>query len=122
MKIVLVIGSGIIFSIVIALTMFIVLIPSAILAGIAFVFFKSAGLLWNAGTITAALIVGILVFAALLYVIAFVCVPIAIFFPAYAMYFLAERFPGLYAKLYGTPLVPTPGWTPVPPLTPAPIG
>jgi len=52
----------------------------------------------------------------LLYVVAFVCVPIAVFFPAYAMYFLAERYPQLAARLY-----PTAG-SGSPPLVGAPIG
>jgi hypothetical protein len=120
MKIVLVIGAGIVFSIVGGIVVVLLMIPVAILGAIAFVVLKTAGMAWNAVTITLAVVVGTLLFGALLYVIAFVCVPVAIFFPAYAMYFLAERFPGLYAKLYGAPVTPAPGWAPLP--APAPIG
>lgn len=122
MKIVLVIGAGIVFSIVSAIVVVFLMIPAAIVGAIAFVVLKTAGMAWNAGTITLAVVIGTLLLGALLYVVAFVCVPVAIFFPAYAMYFLAERFPGLYAKLYGAPVMPASGWTPGLPPTPAPIG
>jgi len=124
MKIVLAIGSGIIFSIVVGIVVVILMIPGAIVGVAAFLALKAAGLAWNAGTITLAVVVGTLLFCALLYVVAFVCVPVAIFFPAYAMYFLAERFPGLYVQLYGAPVTPAPAWTgpPALPSTPAPIG
>jgi len=124
MKIVLVIGSGIIFSIVVGIVMVILMIPGAIVGAAAFFALKSAGVAWNAITITLAVVAGTLLLGALLYVVAFVCVPVAIFFPAYAMYFLAERFPGLHAQLYGVPVAPAPAWTGVPalPSTPAPIG
>jgi hypothetical protein len=45
-----------------------------------------------------------------------VCVPVAVFFPAYAMYFFAERYPALYAVLY------PPSPTPPPLLVPEPVG
>ena len=122
MKIVLVIGSGIIFSILIGIASIIIMIPGAIIGVAAFIFIKSAGLGWNAVTITIVIILGTLIFAVFLYVIALICVPVAIFFPAYAMYFLAERYPGLYAKLYGIPTAPAPTWTPALPSTPTPVG
>lgn len=124
MKIVLAIGSSIIFSIAVGIVVVILMIPGAIIGVAAFFFLKSAGIAWNAGTITLALVIGTLLLGALLYVVAFVCVPVAIFFPAYAMYFLADRYPGLYTQLYGAPVAPAPVWTgpPALPSTPAPIG
>ena len=124
MKIVLVIGAGILFSIIAGIVVVMLMIPAAIVGVIAVLMVKSAGIGWNAGTITAALVAGILSFTALLYVVAFVCVPVAIFFPAYALYFLADRFPGLYTQLYGAPVTPAPGWTgpPTLPSAPVPIG
>jgi hypothetical protein len=124
MKIVLAIGSGIIFSIVIGIVVVILMIPGAIIGVAAMLFAKSAGMVWNAATITLAVVVGTLLLGALLYVVAFVCVPVAIFFPAYALYFLADRYPGLHVQLYGAPMSPTPAWTgpPALPSTPAPIG
>jgi hypothetical protein len=64
---------------------------------------KGAGLAWTPVTITAAIVAGTIVIVLLLCVIAFVNVPVAVFFPAYAMYFLAERFPALRAQLYPAP-------------------
>jgi hypothetical protein len=55
----------------------------------------------------------------MLYVIALACVPMAVFFPAYAMYFIAERFPALRARLY-PPLPSGPLPPQSPPLAPAP--
>jgi hypothetical protein len=125
MKIVLAIGSGIIFSIVVGIVVVILMIPGAIVGVAAFLAVKSAGLAWNAATITLAVVVGTLLLGALLYVVAFVCVPVAIFFPAYGLYFLADRYPGLHAQLYGAPVTPAgTAWAVPPPLppTPAPIG
>jgi hypothetical protein len=124
MKIVLAIGSGIIFSIVVGIVVVILMIPGAIVGVAAFLAVKGAGLAWNAVTLTLAVVVGTLLLGALLYVVAFVCAPVAIFFPAYAMYFLADRYPGLHAQLYGRPVTPAPAWVgpPALPSTPAPIG
>jgi len=84
---------------------------------------KGAGLAWNPVTITAAIVAGTIVIVLLLCVIAFVNVPVAVFFPAYAMYFFAERFPALHARLYpaAQPLPRTPE---APPFSPPaePIG
>jgi hypothetical protein len=68
--------------------------------------------------VTAGIVAMVVVFAVLMYVTALICVPIAVFFPAYAMYFFAERFPALHARLYPPAAAPppaeTPPWTPVP--------
>ena len=124
MKIVLAIGSGIIFMIASWIVLVILAIPGLIVGAAAFMVLKSAGLVWNAATVTLAVVLGTVLFGALLYVVAFVAVPVAIFFPAYAMYFLAERYPGLHVQLYGAPVAPAPAWTgpPALPSTPAPIG
>jgi hypothetical protein len=80
---------------------------------------KGAGLVWNSFTITAAIVAGTIVVCVMVYAIALACVPIAVFFPAYAMYFLAERYPLLHARLY--PAFPPPPASPLAP-APAPIG
>ncbi len=115
MKIVLAIGASVVFGILSGIAALFVILPVGIAAGVVVIVGKGAGLGWNAFTITAAIVVGVIALAVLLYVIALVCVPIAVFFPAYAMYFFAERFPALHARLY-PPAPPLP----IPP--PAPAG
>jgi hypothetical protein len=102
MKIVLAIGASVVFGIVSAIIAAIALIPVAILV-VLVVLLVRGGLNWNAATITLAIVVGTILLAGLLYVIALVCVPVAVFFPAYAMYFFAERYPALQAQLYPQP-------------------
>jgi hypothetical protein len=106
MKAVLAIGASVVFGILSAIAAFFLLIPVVIVGVIVVIAGKGAGLSWNALTITAAIVVGSILFVVLMYVIALVCVPIAVFFPAYAMYFLAGRFPALHARLYPPPLPP----------------
>jgi hypothetical protein len=122
MKMVLAIGAALVFNILGLIAAVVVMVPVAIVGAILVILAKGAGLGWNAFTITAAIVAGTLVLAGLLYVIALVCVPVAVFFPAYAMYFFAERYPALHALLHPPPpAAPTP---PVPPLSPAasPVG
>jgi len=98
----------VVFGIVSAIVAAIALIPVAILAVIV-VMIVRGGLNWNAVTITLAIVVGTILLAGLLYVIALVCVPVAVFFPAYAIYFFADRYPVLHAQLYPqAPSVPPP--------------
>jgi len=95
------------------------MIPFAILGVVVVLLGHSGGLSWNAVTITAAIVAGTILLAVLLYVIALVCVPVAVFFPAYAMYFFAERYPALHAQLYPPPPRALP---PLAPPLPEPIG
>jgi hypothetical protein len=118
MKIVLAIGSAVVFGIVGATAAVVVLVPVVILGVITVIVAKGAGLGWNAFTITAVIVVGVILLAVLLYIVALACVPVAVFFPAYAMYFFAERHPSLYALLY--PPSPAAQPPPLPPLSPAP--
>jgi hypothetical protein len=105
LKLVLSIAAGILFSIISVVPVLLIVIPSviAVVAG------KVAGLGWNVTTISVAIIVGVSFLFLLMYLIALVCVPATVFFPAYAMYFLAARYPALYALL-----------NPLPPAAPAP--
>jgi hypothetical protein len=121
MKIVLAIAASVVFSILTIIVMVVLMIPFGIVVGAVIISAKAAGMTWNVFTITAAVVVGTVIVAALTYVVGFICVPVAVFFPAYAMYFFAERFPALYAVLYPTPPAAPPS---LPPLSPAsaPIG
>jgi hypothetical protein len=115
MKILLAIGAGIFFGILGAIVVVVVSIPIAIVAVVLVIAAKAAGLGWGVFTITAAIVAGVLLFGAILYLVGLVCVPIAVFFPAYAMYFFGERYPALGVQLFPAPAAP-----PLPP-TPAPL-
>jgi hypothetical protein len=117
MKIILTIAAGIFFGILSAIVVIVVAIPVAIAAVVLVIGAKAVGAGWGVFTITAAIVAGVLLLCALLYLVGLVCVPIAIFFPAYAMYFFAERFPALHVQLYSTPATP-----PLPPASsPLPV-
>jgi hypothetical protein len=117
MKVVLAIGASVIFGIAAAIAALFVILPAGIAVALVVIAGKGMGLVWNPFTITAAIVVGTIVLCGIVYAIALACVPIAVFFPAYAMYFLAERYPVLHARLY--PSYPPPS---APPLAPAAIG
>jgi hypothetical protein len=123
LKIVMAIAAWILFSILAIIPALVIIGPSVlvIFAGIA------AGLTWNVTTVSLAIIFGIMALLLLLYVMALVATPATVFFPAYAMYFFAARYPNLGALLYPTPAPPAPEIPPVletppqpPPLPPSP--
>jgi hypothetical protein len=120
MKIVLSIGASVLFGILSSIAAMLVFLPFGIAGAILVIIGHSAGLTWNVFTITAAIVAGTVALVVLLFVVALVCVPVAVFFPAYAMYFLAERFPALYARLYPSP--PPPELPPLAPSAVAPTG
>jgi hypothetical protein len=130
MKIVMAIGAGIVVGIATLILGLIIAIPTVLLSILAIITGKTAGLTWNAYTITLAVVVGCVLLAGFLYVIALVSVPVIVFFPAYSIYFFAARYPRLSAVLYPAPPAPQipPGATPPPyeppplPPTPEPIG
>ncbi|MGD0791528.1 MAG: hypothetical protein ABR920_07130 [Terriglobales bacterium] len=110
LKLVLSIAAAIIFSIIAIIPALFVVVPGvvAVLAG------KAAGLGWGVTTISLAIIFGSLLLLLLIYLIALVSVPATVFFPAYAMYFLASRYPNLDALLNPAPTPPAPELPPVP--------
>jgi len=123
LKFVLIIAAWILFSIIAIIPALIVIIPSAIVVIVG----AAAGLTWNVATISLAVIFGTMAVLVLLYVAALVSTPATVFFPAYAMYFLAARYPNLSALLNPAPAPPAPE-TPAalepppepPPLPPSP--
>lgn len=115
MKVVLAIAAAITFGILVAIVVVLTMIPVTIVGLVALILVKAAGMGWNAFTVTALIVAGVLLLVALLYLVGVVCVPVAVFFPAYAIYFFAERYPALQLQLRPAP--PT-----APPLSPAPIG
>lgn len=115
LKLVLAIAAGILFSILAIIPILFVVVPAviAVVAG------SAAGMGWNVTTISLAIIFGTVLFFLLIYLIALVCVPATVFFPAYAMYFLAARYPTLDALLHPAP-VPAPPAPEMPPVPESP--
>lgn len=109
LKLVLSIAAGIIFTIIAFIPMLFVAVPAlvAVFAG------KAAGLGWNVSTISLAIILGSALILVLIYLVALVSVPATVFFPAYALYFFAARYPHLDVLLNPAP-------APVPPLPAVP--
>jgi hypothetical protein len=110
LKLVLSIAAAILFGIIALVPALFVVVPAvvAVLAG------RAAGMGWSVTTISLAIIFGSLLLLLLIYLIALVSVPATVFFPAYAMYFLAARYPNLDALLNPAPARPAPELPPVP--------
>jgi hypothetical protein len=123
LKIALAIAAGIVVGIATVILGLIIAIPTIGLGLLAVVTGKSAGLTWDASTITLAIVVGSILFAAFLYLVSLISVPVIVFFPAYSIYFFAGRYRPLSAVLYPTPataqIVPPATFEP-PPLPPYP--
>lgn len=100
MKIVMAIGAGIAVGIATLILGLIIAIPTVGLSVVAVLTGKTAGLTWNAYTITLAVVVGSVLLACFLYLVALISVPVIVFFPAYSIYFFAARYPALNAVLY----------------------
>jgi 4-amino-4-deoxy-L-arabinose transferase-like glycosyltransferase len=121
LKLALSIAAGILFSIIAIIPVLFVGVPAvvAVVAG------RAAGLGWNVTTVSLAIIFGSVLFFLLIYLVALVCVPATVFFPAYAMYFFASRYPNLDALLNPAPAPPAPEAPSVPesppPLEPPPL-
>jgi hypothetical protein len=117
LKLVLSIAAGIIFSILAVVPALLIVIPAII----AFFAGRAVGLGWSVTTISLAIILGTALLFLLLYLIALVCVPATVFFPAYALYFLASRYPALDALLHPAPPPPPTPQPPPLPETPPPF-
>ena len=115
LKLVLSIAAAIMFWILAIIPALAITVPAvaAVFAG------KAAGLGWSVATISLAIIFGTVLLLLLVYLIALVCVPATVFFPAYALYFLAARYPTLDALLHPAPPL-APELPPVPE-SPAPF-
>jgi hypothetical protein len=103
MKIVLAIAAGIIIGIASVILALFVAIPTIGLGLVAVITGKTAGLTWNVFTITVAVVIGCILFAIFMYLIALLSVPAIVFFPAYAIYFFAARYRALSLVLYPPP-------------------
>jgi hypothetical protein len=116
MKIVMAIGTAVVVGIITVIVVIILLIPVGGFGVVAVLAGKAAGLTWNLYTITVAVVVGCVVLAILLYVVSLISVPAIVFFPAYAIYFFASRYPALEAILRppppAAPQIPPPSFLP----------
>ena len=105
LKIVLAIVVGILIAVATLIVGVIFVVPTAGLSILAIITGKTAGLTWNAQTITLAVAIGCILLAIFLYVVSLISVPAIVFFPAYSIYFFADRYPRLAAALRsGSPL------------------
>jgi hypothetical protein len=122
MKTVMAVAASVAVGILTVIVVLILLIPVGGFGVVAVILGKTAGLTWNLYTITLAVVVGCIVLAVLLYVMALISVPTIVFFPAYSIYFFASRYPPLDALLRPPPMAaPVPALAPpLPP--PEPIG
>jgi hypothetical protein len=117
MKILLAIGAGILVGIATLILGLLIAIPTIGLSIVAVITGKTAGLTWNAYTITLAVVIGSILLAIFLFLIALISVPVIVFFPAYSIYFFASRYPALSASLSAL-AQPTPQPFVAPPLPP----
>ena len=120
MKFVLAIGAAVGVGIVAIIIVVLLLIPFGGLGFLGVLAGKAAGLTWNVFTITAAIVAGSMFLLIVFYAVSLISVPVIVFFPAYAIYFFAGRYPQL-ARLVPLPQ-PLPYSPPAapPPIPPAP--
>jgi hypothetical protein len=117
MRLVLVIGSAIIFGILGFLGLLLAAIPIGIVAVALVIIWKAAALTWSPITIGAAAIIGFAALTLIFYVFAFISAPAAVFFQAYSIHFFASRYPPLGQRLAPPappPVAPSPAPVPAP--------
>jgi hypothetical protein len=108
MKIVLVVGSTIIFGILTLIAVFLLFIPISIVGVGAYFFAKAQGLLWSFPVIAIGIVLAAIMLAGILYVTAFISAPAMVFFQAYVIDFLGSRYPTLGSRIYAPPPSPAP--------------
>jgi hypothetical protein len=100
MKIVLAVGSAIIFGIVTLLALILLLVPVGIAGIIVFFAGKALGLTLNAALLIILAVLGCLLLAGILYLIAVIGTPPMVFFQSYVLHFFGSRYPALGAVLF----------------------
>lgn len=108
MKIVLAVGSAILFTIVNLIVILILLIPIAVLGVAGYFVGKGAGVAWDTSTILFVTGLGMLAVAAILYVVGFVYAPGLVFFESYSLEFFAARYEPLAKSMFppAPPVIP----------------
>ncbi len=112
MKLVMAIGAAFAIGVAAVVVIVILLVPFGGLGAITILMGRTAGLTWNAVTITLVIVAGCVLLLMILYAVSLVSVPVIVFFPAYSIYFFAARYPQLGNVVYPPP--------PPAPLTPSP--
>lgn len=110
MKVVLALAAGIGMAIVYILTLLIIAIPAVIIGVVVAIMIPSGHLAWTAATITLAVMLGLIVIALLVALMAMVAVPVVVFFQGYAIHFFSTRYEPLYRMMF----------PPAPPTAPGP--
>jgi hypothetical protein len=118
-KIGLTVAATIVFAIGAIIALVVLLIIFGGVGGLGVLGGHAAGWSWNLYTISAAVTFGLIALVLLLFAVALICVPIIVFFPAYAIYFFAARYPPLASLLWPEP--PAPDATGEPPPVLAPV-
>jgi hypothetical protein len=106
MKLLLAIAAGVIFGIVTLIVIVVILVPVGGIGALTVLAGRAAGLTWNPVTIAIAIVIGSLILLAMFFIGSLISVPKIVFFPAYALYFFADRYPPLRALLFPPPEAP----------------
>jgi hypothetical protein len=106
MKILLALAAAFILGIAGLIVLIVLLIPFGLVAILGVVIAAAANIGWNPVTMAIAIVFGAIGFLSLILLVALISVPAIVFFPAYSIYFFAERYPALRALLYPPPPEP----------------
>lgn len=119
MKIVLRMGAMFVLGIVVIALLIAFAIPVGIVVYMLVTATKAGTLTWSIGSIALAATAGTAILICFIYAIGIVGSPITVFFPSYALYFFAGRYPALEQILFPPPPPPMPQSEP--PFEPAPV-
>jgi hypothetical protein len=119
MKIVLVVGTTILFGILTLIAVLLMLIPLSIAGAALYFFARSAGLLWSFPAIAVGVVFAGAALAVVFYVTAFISAPAMMFFQAYVIHFMGARYPALGARIAAPPTPPAPSAFADPSVSPA---
>ncbi len=120
MKIVLAVGSAILFGIVNLIAIFLLLIPLGLVGAAAFGIWKAAALSWNPATVSAVVLLALGALGAIFWVVGFLYAPGLVFFQSYTLHFLGSRYAPLDLLLFPAPPAPELPPTPTSPIAPLP--
>lgn len=112
MKIILSVVAGALIAIAALIVGLLYVVPTAALSLFAILGGKAAGMTWNAHTIALAVVLSSILLGIFLYLVSLISVPAIVFFPAYSIYFFADRYPRLKAAL-SPPAPVSPGIAPI---------